>query len=102
MRVLRDLEIAPEGVNPVLRFAQEILVLFVLLGFLAAMAGGNDFLLLPGILVEDGRIIAAVKINVGHGEELVGEQLAAVAEHQGKDVVRPAAPAPAGRIRRQP
>ena len=73
MRVLRDAEVATKGVHPVLGFAEKIFIFLVFFRILVAVAGGNNFFFFRRALIKNGRIIAAVKINVGHGEEMVGE-----------------------------
>jgi len=61
MGVFGDAEMAAKPVNPILRFAEKILLYFILRAVGMAVAFGDDFLLAFLAQVENGRVIAAVK-----------------------------------------
>src|SRR5215472_13924798 len=89
MRVFCNQGVAADPFEQITRRTQEIgfvllsvLVAVVVTGFLmiGAPATSKVILMVDGLLVEDGGIITAVEIDVRLGHEMIGQELAAVAE----------------------
>src|SRR5690348_13517052 len=95
VRMLGDSEIPAESVNPIAWFTHEILPFFVL-PILMLMAGHVVFLVRLSA-VENRGIIAAVKIDVRLGEQMIGEQVPAISQQDLHHAVL-AALAPVGRF----
>jgi hypothetical protein len=100
MGMLGWFEIPAKSVNPILRPSQKVLLFFVLITVGMAIGGGHDlgFVIAP---VEDGGIVAAMKIHVSHGKELTGEQLPPIAKQQSQSALGAFALAPDERLRLQ-
>jgi hypothetical protein len=86
VRVLGGPELAPEGFEPVARRAEEIVLVAGVLLLDGSGVGSHVRRLEGGAVVEDARVIAAVEVSVGLDEEVLGEELAAIADEHGQQV----------------
>src|ERR1051326_72744 len=88
---------APKGIDPVARFAQEAHLLFMLFLLSAAFLGGHVGGIGRGLgLIKNRGVISAVKRNVCLDEEMVSEHLASVAQQDLEDAGRFPSLAPGG------
>ena len=69
---------APEAIDPILRFAEKVHSFFVLFSGTAASARSHVKLVGIRPCVEDRRIIPSVKVSVSFNVEMPREQFAAI------------------------
>ena len=75
MRVLRHHEMPAKALNPILRLVKEVHLPLMFLLLRLAFLGCHVSAALRGLaLVENGRVIAAVKRDVGFHEKMVGKK----------------------------
>src|SRR5437867_8433384 len=86
MAVDRRVKIATEPVDPVARFSRSAIVLLIIVA--GASAGCNVEFGFMEPLVEDGRVIAAMKIGVCFYIEMLGKEPTAIRQSYRKEVGR--------------
>src|ERR1017187_7377050 len=101
MRVPVGEKIPAKGVNPVARRAEKAMLVAVVLVVDRAGVRRHVRGLEGGVVIEHGRVIAAVIILVGLDVKRIGEHPAAVAEHDVENVAGRAAAAPGLKLRLQ-